>query len=73
MFKFVFEMGAKAKGACCSEQQAPLMLLYLIYIHNTPHCSECNVCHHQKLKLMFVFIYILTFNFFDAANIIGKF
>ena len=46
-----------------------LLIIYL-YRRNTPHCSGNNVCHHQKLKLMFVFMYI--FLFFGAANINGN-
>ena len=38
-----------------------LFRCYIIYMHNTPHCSGNNVCHHQKAKLLFVFTYIFIF------------
>jgi len=33
----------------------------MTYTHNSPHCSGNNVRHHQKVKLMFVFMLIFYF------------
>jgi len=39
-----------------------LFLILYNYMHNAAHCSGNNVCHHQKVKLMLVLVYI--FNIF---------